>query len=89
MDAREEQENARGGLVGDNIIDIFLSKELLCGSDTIFWDPEPKLRRFSHYRESIRCSRSLGSGEDGVVLLTVIKGVEYALKVVSIAASYG
>lgn len=88
-DAQKEQENACGGLLDDNIIDTFLSKELLCGPDTIFRDPEAKLRRFAHWRESTRCLCLLGSGEDGVVLLTVIKDVEYALKVVSIAVSYG
>jgi Kinetochore Sim4 complex subunit FTA2 len=86
METQGKRENARGELMSDNIVGIFLSNELLQNPNTMSWDPRPKLRRFVHHGEIIQCSRLLGIGEHGVVLLTVIKGVEYALKVVSTAA---
>lgn len=86
MDTQRKRENARGELMGDNIVGIFLSNELLQNPNTMSGDPQPKLRRFVHHGEIIQCSRLLGSGEHGVVLLTIIKGVEYALKVVGTAA---
>jgi len=81
MDTQGKRENARGELMGDNIIGIFLSNELLQNPNTISLDPQPKLRRFVHHGKVIQCSRLLGSGEHGVVLVTIIEGVEYALKV--------
>lgn len=65
----------------DNIIGRFLSNELLHKSNTMSSDPQPKLRRFIHHGESIQCSRVLGRGEHGVVLLASIEGAEYALKI--------
>lgn len=44
---------------------------------------QTKLRQFIHSEANIRCLKYLGSGEDGVVVLAIIKGKEYALKVVS------
>ena len=77
------QESARPGLMGDNVIGVYLSNKLLCNLNTISRDPEPKLRHFVHHEEHIHFSRLLGSGEHGVVLLAVIMGNKYALKVVS------
>jgi predicted Ser/Thr protein kinase len=72
--------------MGDNIIGIFLSTESLLNSNTRSADPQLKLQRFHHHAESIECSRLLGRGKHGVVLLTRIKGAEYTLKIVSNAA---
>ena len=82
MDTQGKRGKARGQLMGDNIVGMFLSNELLQTPDTMSSDSQPKLRRFVHHGEIIKCSRLLGRGEHGVVILATIKGVEYALKVV-------
>jgi hypothetical protein len=53
MDTQGKRENARGELMGDNIVGIFLSNELLQNPNTMSWDPQPKLRRFVHHGEII------------------------------------
>ena len=68
-------------LMGDDIVGIFLSEEVL-GSSSKTKPMGDKLRRFIHHQESIQCLRPLGSGIHGAVLLATIKNVKYALKVV-------
>jgi len=68
-------------LMGEDIIGIFLSEEVLRDSSKTTEDTELQLRRFVDGQESIQNPRLLGCGEHGVVVLAVIKGVEYALKV--------
>lgn len=70
-------------LMGEDIIGIYLSKEPLCESNQPMEDDEPKLRRFVDDHENIQRPRLIGSGKHGVVILTVIKGAKYVLKVVS------
>jgi Kinetochore Sim4 complex subunit FTA2 len=70
-------------LMGENIIGIYLSTEPLCKSNQTMEDNEPKLRRFVNDQENIQNPRLIGNGEHGIVILAIIKGAEYALKIVS------
>lgn len=86
ISAQENRKNASLGLMGGNIIGFYLSNELQCDSSTT--PRHPKLRCFIHHEEQIQCSRLVGKGEHGVVLLATIIGSEYAIKVVSLPATY-
>lgn len=66
--------------MGEDIIGTVLSKEALLYSNKSETTGD-KLQRFIHDQESIQHLRLLGSGIHSVVLLTVIKDTEYALKV--------
>lgn len=70
-------------LMGDNIIGIYLSSEPLCDSNQAMEDDEPKLRRFIHDQEDFQSPHLIGGGEHGIVISAVMKGVEYAFKIVS------
>lgn len=80
---RHRNADRNAELMGDDIVGIFLSEEPLRDPCKIARDGETKLRRFVHEQESICNPCLLGSGEHGVVVLADIKGVKYALKVVS------
>jgi len=67
-------------LMGDNIIGTYLSKEILDFSNPSETTRD-ELRRFIDDQEDIQDPRLLGSGVHGVVVLAIIKGVDYALKV--------
>ncbi|KIW36437.1 hypothetical protein, variant [Exophiala oligosperma] len=68
-------------LMGQNVIGIYLSEEPMCDSTQPVKDDEPKLGRFIHHEENIQQPQLIGSGIHGVVVLTVIKGAEYVLKI--------
>lgn len=68
-------------LMGDDIIGTYLTEEIL-DSSSPSKTTKDELRRFIDDQEDIQDPRLLGSGEHGVVVLAIIKGVEYALKVV-------
>lgn len=71
-------------LMGEDIIDTYLSEEPLCESNHPTESDEPKLRRFVvDGRESLQRPRLIGKGLHGVAILATIKGDEYVLKVVS------
>jgi hypothetical protein len=86
MPKRVTRKDKDAELMGDDIIGIFLSEELYRDSDEPTEDIEPKLRRFIYDQEGIQNPRLIDSGTHGAVVLADIKGVEYALKVVSKAA---
>jgi hypothetical protein len=75
-------------LMGDDIIGLFLSREPPRDANDIMSDDEPKLRRsiIIHDPENIQELHVIGSGKHGIVVLAVIKGKVYSLKVVSISA---
>lgn len=75
-------------LMGQNVIGIYLSEEPMCDSTQPVKDDEPKLGRFIHHEENIQQPQLIGSGIHGVVVLTVIKGAEYVLKIVSMIMRY-
>jgi hypothetical protein len=81
-------EDKLGGWMGDNIVGIFLSEELLHDSHTTAWDCQSKLRCFVHHQKSIRCVRLLGSGRHGAVVLVVIERAQYVLKVVTLPGTH-
>jgi hypothetical protein len=83
MDTQPVRKSTDVGMMDGRIIGTYLSRDLLQSSKIQSWEEQPKLRHFIHYQKRIRCVRLLGSGEDGVVVLAVIKRKEYALKVVS------
>ncbi|KAJ9618119.1 hypothetical protein H2204_013166 [Knufia peltigerae] len=69
-------------LMGEDIIDTYLSEEPLCESTHPTESDEPKLRRFVvDGRESLQRPRLIGKGLHGVAILATIKGDEYVLKV--------
>ena len=86
MDKQRTKRARDAELMGENIIGIFLSREPLCESNHMTEDYEPKLRRFVNDQESIQQPRLIDSGKHGVVVLAVMNGIEYALKVVSTIA---
>jgi hypothetical protein len=83
MDTKPVGKATGVGMMDGRIVGSYLSRELLQGSENRSWEEQPQLRHFIHYKKRIRCVGLLGSGEDGVVVLAVIKRKEYALKVVS------
>lgn len=81
MDKHAARMDRNAELMGDDIVGIFLSEEVLSSSSKTKTRGD-KLRRFVHHQESIQCLHPLGSGIHGAVLLAAIKNVKYALKVV-------
>ena len=75
-------------LMGDDIVGIYLSEELLSGSQNATSGNETKLGCFAYHAEVISHPRLLGGGEHGVVILAVIHGRKYALKLVSVTARH-
>ena len=69
--------------MGEDILDLYLSRQPLCELNKRTEDDEPKLRRFIYDQESIQEPHLIGSGIHAVVVRGVIKGAEYALKIVS------
>jgi len=80
MDKHAATTGKNADLMGDDIVGIILSDEVLSSSSKTRPTGD-KLRRFIHHQESIQCLRPLGSGIHGAVLLAAIKNVQYALKV--------
>lgn len=76
-------------LMGEDIMDIYLSTEPLCLSHHHTTEEvddnrkEPKLRRFIDHEEDIRNPCFIDRGLHGVVVSADIKGTRYALKIVS------
>lgn len=83
MGKRPTQGARDAELMGEDIVGIYLSREPLCESNQLMEDDEPKLRHFVHHQEKIQTPRLVGSGGHGVVIVAVIKGAEYTLKIVS------
>jgi hypothetical protein len=46
-------------------------------------EEQTRLRQFIHHNANIDCLQCLGGGADGVVVLALIEGKRYVLKVVS------
>ena len=63
-------------LMCGNFIGIFLSEELLRDSNKATGD---KLRRFIYDQETFQKLRLHRSGEHGVVIIAIFKGVEHVL----------
>ena len=84
MEKRAARIDRNVELMGEDIIGIFLSEEVLHSSNKSK-TREDKLRRFINDQESIQNHCLLGSGIHGAVVLAVIRGVKYALKVVRMA----
>lgn len=85
MDRQSRSEARDAELMGSDITEHFLSRELLRDPYNTPEDEEPRLRHFVHNQEDICKPRLLDSGEHGVVVLASIKNADYALKVVSAA----
>ncbi|EXJ87490.1 hypothetical protein A1O3_04450 [Capronia epimyces CBS 606.96] len=81
MNKRSKRHPRDFELMDENIVGIYLSEQPLCDTNQTTRDDEPKLRRFVNDQESIQQPRLVGSGIHGVVILAVIKGAEYALKI--------
>ena len=80
-DRRGVKVDRNADLMGDDIIGNFLSEEVLDPSNKSKMTGD-KFQRFIHDQESFQNPRIAGRGLHGVVVLVVIKDVEYALKVV-------